>query len=334
MAASQTRGKIFEALIKYYLSQHGYTIIPENIRNYYGIKKRSNGLNVKGRGAYHQIDALGQFQFIIPFVYPIRLIAEAKCYNSTRIKSMGINKIRDFVGVVKDISENYVIDTYRDLKYKSRFRFTDSGVFFSTLPFSKNAEMYAYAQGIYLIPCPQVLPFVNCLYSQMNRNNEFKQKVENFIVELNQGRFSNINDLELESDIDIYSYFGMVMSWLPILISSKKQMPLEAFRDTDNIDVEIGYNYIENEERRTIPSFQIRFNNWQGNFQIPFYMFAEYVKSINFFEDMANMKEKNLNYIDIPFRIGEIRRIIRLNIDIDWLNNYRRSLEDRRRHNG
>ena len=117
--------------------------------------------------AYHQIDALGQFQFIVPFVYPIRLLAESKCYTPNLYnQSMGLNKIRDFVGVVKDISENYFIENYNQLEFKSRFRFTDSGVFFSTLPFSKDAEMYAYAQGIYLVPCPQILPFVNYIYNE------------------------------------------------------------------------------------------------------------------------------------------------------------------------
>ena len=136
MGVSQTKGKILETVIKYFLRKHGYKVIPQNIQNYYNVDRQHHGLVVKGRGAWHQIDALGQFSFNIPFVYPIRLLAEAKYRTASRYStSIGIGIVRDFVGVIKDISENYIIDNPNELEYKKSFRFTDAGAIFATIPF-------------------------------------------------------------------------------------------------------------------------------------------------------------------------------------------------------
>ena len=96
--------KILELLLKYYLKQHGYQIVPEHIQNYYNVTKKQNGLNVKGRGTWHQIDALGQFSYRIPFIYPLRLLSEVK-YRDPKYKKISLGIVRDFVGVMKDMKQ-------------------------------------------------------------------------------------------------------------------------------------------------------------------------------------------------------------------------------------
>src|SRR3990167_6113949 len=98
MNESQFKGIVFEELLRYFLKQHGYTLVPKDISNYYGVSYKQNGLNLKGRGSWHQIDALGQFEFYVPFVYPIRLMSEAKCHN----RKIGLSTVRNFIGAMKD----------------------------------------------------------------------------------------------------------------------------------------------------------------------------------------------------------------------------------------
>src|SRR5439155_21782396 len=61
------------------------------------------GLEVRGRGTSHQIDAIADFTIGPPFTNPPRLLVEAKAYNQGR--QIGIREVRNAVGVLKDVSE-------------------------------------------------------------------------------------------------------------------------------------------------------------------------------------------------------------------------------------
>lgn len=68
MNRDQARGYAFEKIIQELLARSGYY-------------KLETG-TIKGRGAYHQIDAYGIFSYPVPYIYPIRIISEAKCYKN------------------------------------------------------------------------------------------------------------------------------------------------------------------------------------------------------------------------------------------------------------
>ena len=298
MNDEQLKGKIFEKIIKHHLKKHGYKIIPDSVMNYYGVKKAQNGLNVKGRGAWHQIDALGQFQFQIPFVYPIRLFSEAKCLSN----KVGLPVIRNFVGVLKDISENYFIDKYEELEFKSRFRFTDCGAIFSTTPFTKPAQMYAYAQGVYLIYAPEALED----------------------VEIQADLLKKKGTSALTYDTNRFYYFGVAAGVHPVLITSNTELPLDLFKDTDAIPVKITYLYMNEEWGREMKSFKIKLEKesrpmWEGRFYLPEYTWQRYLNASDFLDKMKNAKPDIVPYIDIPMKIKNIRRIIRLTLDEKWL---------------
>ena len=108
---------------------------------YFNVKSE----HLRGRGASHQIDAFGTLAIPTAFTYPIRLIAEAKCYTST----IQLYQIRSFVGVIKDISENYIIGENDDRN--TPYRYLDTGCFFSATPFSKSSQNYAWAHNIFLV---------------------------------------------------------------------------------------------------------------------------------------------------------------------------------------
>jgi len=301
MNKKQLRGKIFEIVLKYYLKNHGYTIIPENVMNYYGVSRGHNGLNVRGRGGNHQIDALGQFEFQIPFVYPIRLLSEAKC----RSAPIGIPIIRDFVGVLKDISENYFIKDHNNLKEK--FRFTDCGAIFSTSNFSKPAQMYAYAQGIYLVPVKELLPIVDEIVGEIQANSDNLYKT-----------FEDTGIYRRLDEKNKFAYFGVASGLYPLMIVSEKELSSELFEETDDLDVKIYYEY--GGRNKEIIYFTVEAKNWKGRFQLPKYIWEKYMNSQDFRIRMINMKEQILNQIDIPLKIKGIRRIVRLKLDQSWID--------------
>jgi len=124
----------------------GYLLEYEVLR----LLKKSDYVNVKkgqvrGRGAQHQIDGYGVFSIPTAFVYPIRLLSESKCYKDP----VELEVVRNFVGVIKDISENYVVA--KTHKRNSLYRYTDAGCIFSASPFVQSAQEYAWAHNIFLV---------------------------------------------------------------------------------------------------------------------------------------------------------------------------------------
>jgi len=102
MKKSQARGYLLEIVLSKLIEINGYDVITEEDGN--EIVRRGNGLNVRGRGGFHQFDTLGRFKITPPFVYPIRLFVEAKFYDSIKV---GIDRVRMGVGILEDVNTNY-----------------------------------------------------------------------------------------------------------------------------------------------------------------------------------------------------------------------------------
>ena len=102
------------------------------------------GLVVRGRGTDHQIDAIGDFILAMPFSNPGRLIVEAKCYTSDKV---GLEVIRNMNGVLRDLSEFFVPG---DAVQKPRYHY--HAAVFSATDFTADAQRYAYAHDIYVVP--------------------------------------------------------------------------------------------------------------------------------------------------------------------------------------
>lgn len=313
MGEAQLRGKIFESLLKFYLKQQGYTVIPQEIQGYYGVSRRSNGLNIRGRGGWHQVDALGQFQFQIPFVYPIRLISEAKSHN----QKIGLPTIRDFVGILKDVSENYFIENYNDL---TKSRFTDCGAVFSTSEFTKDAQMYAHAQGVYLIQASTFLPLIDRVVNQINNRDTIREIIS-----------GDLRNYPVFSNNDFFAYSGIISNVYPVVITSNESLPFQRFSETDEVEIRLSYE--ADQQHKEVYGFNIRFDSWRGKFQLPRYIWEQYAKRPDFIDAMIKMKLEKLNYIDIPLKIEGKRRIIRLKLDRNWLENLSSRHNRRRRLN-
>ncbi|KAF5031125.1 hypothetical protein DSECCO2_630970 [anaerobic digester metagenome] len=170
MEELQARGYVFEKVIWDLLEEAGYVSV-------------TTGL-LEGRGARHQIDAYGTLKIPTAFTYPIRLLAEAKCYNGTA----GLETIRNFFGVVQDISENYVVG--KDKERNTPHRYLDAGCIFSAGSYSRDAQDYAWAHNIFLVSfsgiekmthiVTGIKQFVSGIDSDILKSLEKKDLVEKF----------------------------------------------------------------------------------------------------------------------------------------------------------
>jgi len=130
MKENQAAGYLFEVEILELLRESGFVNVETK--------------TLEGRGTSHQIDAYGVYSIPIPFTYPIRLIAEAKCYE----KTIGIHQIRSFFGVITDISENYFV---KKGATNTNTRYLDTGCFFSANSFTLRSQNFAWAHNIFLV---------------------------------------------------------------------------------------------------------------------------------------------------------------------------------------
>lgn len=146
MTKNQLYGYLFERFCRMLFESAGFSVLKHD-----GVKVKhegTSGYNVImcGRGTWHQIDLPFEFQYPVPFVNPIRVIGEVKYLRSKISK----NYIRSFIGVVKDISENYI--TYNVIDQRNLIERTlDQAVFVSKSAFQLEAQKLANAHNIKLI---------------------------------------------------------------------------------------------------------------------------------------------------------------------------------------
>lgn len=107
----------------------------------------SAGLTVQGRGTCHQIDAIADLRIGQPFSNPQRLLVEAKSYSDHR--PIGLPIVRGAVGVLKDVSEFWVA---RAPGRPAVNRYHYQGAIFSSSDFTADAQDYAFAHDVYLLP--------------------------------------------------------------------------------------------------------------------------------------------------------------------------------------
>ena len=75
------KGLLLEEVLLSLLRASGYIAV-ENVNNDTTLMIGSSGMEVRGRGSSHQIDAIADFAIAPPFLYPTRLLLEAKFYQS------------------------------------------------------------------------------------------------------------------------------------------------------------------------------------------------------------------------------------------------------------
>lgn len=143
---SGIRGMLLEEVVLYILSLSGYKTVTHPGNDPTLKSDAHGGLKVVGRGGKHQIDAIADFRATPPFVYPQRLLVEAKCY--TKGYPVDIFVIRNGLGVLRDVQEYWVTRQNKPLMGPYQYHYA----IFATPRFTSDAELYALAHGIYTIP--------------------------------------------------------------------------------------------------------------------------------------------------------------------------------------
>lgn len=156
----QVRGAILEEVLLYLLQRAGYRTV-EHIGGDPTLQAGGAGLEVMGRGHWHQIDAIADYVVAQPFAHPQRLLLEAKFYN----KPIGIEVARNAIGVLKDVSEFWVT-RHGAAGTRPHRRYHYQYALFSVSGYTKPAQSYAFAQDVYLIELQDnwaVRPILNAI---------------------------------------------------------------------------------------------------------------------------------------------------------------------------
>jgi hypothetical protein len=320
------KGVIFETIVKKLLEKNEYEKCKPD-----GEQLDNNG-RVRGRGEWHQIDALGRWKYTIPFVYPIRLICEAKCWN----RPVGLPVIRNFVGALKDISENYFVedDEKIDKKILSK-RYTDCGAIFSTSGFTSKAQRYAYAQNIFLVSYennPIIEKFKQDI-NQIAHSVSLKKKISKkqlskwFEDAWDKSYPSNMNGINITNSEQFKNYLknlrdtfhnvktsvvGVATSVYPIHLLSNHEIPKNLFRETDEIDFRVRHQTTER-GGHYFTIYPLGSPETEFYFTVPEVILSKYRDSIKRF------KIEFLEWIDVPITFGSIRRILRFKLDLEGL---------------
>ena len=311
MKIAQLKGYYLEEIVKYLLKTTKYIDIKEG--------------NVPGRGANHQIDSYGIFSFTIPFVYPVRLLSEAKWYNT----KIGLSRLRDFVGVIKDISENYFVpidsEGNRNISDSLKDRYTDCGAFFSVTDFTIPAQNYAYAHGIYLITFKMnsilspVIERAEELLVKLNLNNAPS-------INLNRKQVSELFNIHVEHDrkfhkilSQINTYLGVLDGVYPIIITSKRPFNFrnEFADDLSTVSFEIpdsAYKEYRLESSETV-LFRFHYQNNIFEFTLPTSTSKNLIRAIE-----NTYSNQPFSKIEIPIELSEngrkFRRVFSLKLSL------------------
>ncbi len=143
---STVRGYILEELLARLLQDNGYRLLVTADQDREALKDSGNGLLVRGRGANHQVDVLGELDLPLPFSLPMRLFVEAK----HRKDRTGIEHVRNAYGTIRDVNEHYGTQTPGTYRIPMK-RYQYQYALFSASGFTKPAQEYALAQQISLI---------------------------------------------------------------------------------------------------------------------------------------------------------------------------------------
>ncbi|WP_240958445.1 hypothetical protein [Streptomyces chilikensis] len=169
---SVLRGYLLEEVIAWLLRSSGYRLLSERDEQekhpaHRVLQQRQHGLTVRGRGARHQADALGQFSYVPPFSLPVRLFVEAK-FTGTKV---GLPTVRNGLGVLRDVNENMVTSLNKGSSGRPRQRYHYSYAIFSTAGFSRDAQEFALAHQMSLIDLsmPDFAPLRDLVRTQTRR---------------------------------------------------------------------------------------------------------------------------------------------------------------------
>lgn len=310
MKKSQAKGYLLEIVLAKLLEVNGYDLVSSADNEIEDLGR--NGLNVRGRGGYHQFDSLGAFRITPPFVYSIRLFLEAKFYTNDRV---GIDRVRMGIGILQDVNTNYstVQMTSEELKLP---KYNYNYAIFSTSGFTDDARRLALAHKINLIDLSSgyyrwirdfITQIVDLLFSFKSDNgddidssafNEFKMDFSRLVNNLSYDQLDKWFDSDYHQSV-VNEFVYQMQTVRSIYIASTKSSQIIAlipdddkdFRDSllGNPHQEVTITWNENENDVWIIKPTRGYTQYRLTFELP-YIINRYI-----FVDSVNQDKSALN---------------------------------------
>lgn len=320
MKKSQAKGYLLEIVLAKLLKVNGYDLVTSTDNEIVVLPR--NGLNIKGRGGYHQFDSLGTFRITPPFVYPIRLFLEAKFYTSNKV---GIDRVRMGIGILQDVNTNYstVEMTSQELKLP---KYHYNYALFSTSGFTDDAQRLAIAHKIYLMDLSSgyyswIRDFINQivdrLFSIHNiRNdissdifNNFKKDFSRWINSLSYDQLNSWFDFDSRQPI-VHEFVDKLQNVGSIYIASTKSSQIialipnddekfrKSLRRNPHQEVTITWNETERNVWIINPAEYDNDTNYELTFQLPF-VIREYIfnNSVNQYKSAYDEKGRSFGML-------------------------------------
>lgn len=337
---SRLKGYIFEIILKKLLKVNGFYEVRD--RNPKIIKEvRYKFLEVRGRGGWHQIDCLCDYNVILPFMYPIRMLGEVK-YHSEKVSK---EDIREFIGIVKDIQENYFVSDNFNEGFN---RVTELGVFFSINGFEAPAERLAFAHNIKTISYKNnyIIDSIKSCIEKLEKNYLYANECisEGNFNDFHQ-MFSELLDGALKGDVfrlrfkasvgiefvlrDLTDKFKAIKSNFIASTSSgvflhfigESEFPNELFETTDEQECEVYY-YLDRK------GYYMTFTNDHSERRY-FFTPPQSLHEAAFYGGnlMLNEKERIFKLLQISITIRGIKRNLTIRLNSTWLENARESID-------
>ena len=339
---SQLRGYLFEKVIMEMLRKNNFIEVDVLNEPADRVRELRRGfVEFKGRGCWHQIDCPCDYGKDIPFLYPIRLLGEVKFYKSPLEKK----HIREFIGVIKDIQENYFV-TAGAVRQDFSSRKMEIGVYFSANGFQEEAEKLAYAHGIKTISYENnyLLNKIKQLIAELERNylsikcirndiwnefwDEFEEAIRNGNYEHNQRRHFYWNEgyrqvleeirqslMRIRSSFIATTATGVFLHFV-----SDYDFPEDLFRQTDEGLCRVYYNH-DNYGKRY---FWLEING--DDLRRRFYFTPPQSldeEAVYGRERVLDEKGRVFRVLKVNITLSGIVRNLTLRLDDDWLNDTR-----------
>jgi hypothetical protein len=342
------KAMLLEEVLLNLLKDSGYKTVNDTKRDD-TLNNGHSGIEVKGRGWNHQIDAIADFVISPPFSYPIRLLLEAKFYQ----KNIGIDIIRNAVGVRKDVEEFWVSNSTEKIA-KPRYHYQYA--IFTSSKFTFPAQQYAFAQDIYLIKLENnryFLPVIEAIeaLSYEDFKGESNKKIENINLsefrkkfrkslnerdesiltrystnkEFNQEKLNNIFNESISLN---HSYLGMLSNRFPIFLTPSPTFNINTLIENDTIRIcwDDEYWYIVKD---TVSCRNLRDEDILFSFDLPEDIFKLYEENnMLSLKNAINLKEEFMSNIKIIFKNQNqsIFSSIELKLDRGWLEDIKSRL--------
>lgn len=340
------KGALLEIAILELLRKNNFKVLSKTDIEDSKMKQSRDGfIEIRGRGAWHQIDCPCNYTVYSSFLYPIRLLGEVKFKN----KAIQKQHIREFIGVIKDIQENYFVRNPDMIEDFSISRRLDIGVYFSASGFSTEAENLAYAHGIKTISydnnvvMEDIKHAINELEAQDINYNEIKgenfggfiAQVKRYLANKNYvNEHISFNKFYRVINSKNFKYFVEVIKEVKCnFIATSGTGIILHFMGFDNFPSEL---FLDKDERNCKVHYDITNENTK-NFYISL---SEDIKKRRFYftppeilldattenrEKILSIKKEIFNKITFDFVINGMQRHLTLRIDNNWLRDLYRT---------